>query len=61
MNYHDHNDAKGRDSRIRVQINRAERTRAAQPFEGTLCMSKYELQARCRESAYVGTSQENRS
>jgi len=56
MNYHDYNDRKGRDSRIRVEINQAERTRAAQPFEGTLCMSKFELKARCRESAYTGSN-----
>lgn len=55
MNYFDHNDTKGRDARVRVDINKRERAKARQPFEGTLFMSKYELQARCRESAYVGT------
>ncbi len=57
MNYFTHNDTKGRDARIRVAINHAERAKAAIPFEGTLYMSKYEVQARCRESAYVGTGE----
>ncbi len=55
MNYFTHNDTKGRDARLRVETNRSERAKAALPFEGTLFMSKYEIQARCRESAYVGT------
>ncbi len=61
MNYFDHNDAKGRDSRLRVQNWRAARARMLATFAEydfgavTLFMSKYEVQARCRESAYVGT------
>ncbi len=63
MSYTEHNDAKGRDSRVRVATHNAERARREQlqreadAFSITLYMSKYELQARCRESAYVGTSQ----
>ncbi len=63
MSYPDYNDAKGRDSRVRVAINHAERERAAQlqreadAFSITLFMSKYELQARSAESAYVGTGE----
>jgi hypothetical protein len=60
MNYHDHNDAKGRDSRVRTQINHSERAKAQLPFEGTLYMSKYDIQARCRESAYIGTLADTR-
>lgn len=49
MNYFEHNDEKGRDARIRTAINRAERARMAQPFDGTLYMSKYDLRARRAE------------
>ena len=51
MNYFTHNDAKGRDSRIRVQLNHAERAKAtAQDFTITLYMSKYELRSRLSEA-----------
>jgi hypothetical protein len=51
MSYFTHNDAKGRDSRIRVQLNRAERAKAAAlDFTITLYMSKYELRSRLSEA-----------
>jgi hypothetical protein len=50
MNYFEHSDRKGMDARVRVDINKSERAKAALPFEGTLFMSKHELQARCLEA-----------
>ncbi len=62
MNYAEHNDRKGRDQRLSVEAWRASRARMLEALKEydfgaiTLYMSKYELQARCRESAYVGAS-----
>lgn len=53
MNYHEHNDSKGCDSRVRALIHNAERAKA-QDFDGTLFMSKYDVIARRNESAYIG-------
>jgi hypothetical protein len=56
-----YNDAKGRDSRVRTQINHSERAKAQLPFEGTLCMSKYDLQrARFTGTAIAGNAQMRR-
>lgn len=62
VTYTEHNDAKGRDARRRVEDWRALRARMLATITEydfgavTLYMSKYELQARCRESAYTGTT-----
>lgn len=50
MNYFQHNDTKGRDSRIRVAVNRAERAKARLPFEGTLYMSRHAIRSRLSEA-----------
>jgi hypothetical protein len=52
VNYFDHNDRKNADARIRAQIHNAERAKA-KDFDGTLTMSKYDLQARCVESLVI--------
>ncbi len=63
MNYTEHNDRKGRDQRLSIEAWRAARARMLEALKEydfgaiTLYMSKYELQARCRESAYVGTGE----
>lgn len=60
--YTEHNDRRNRDKRLAVQAWNAERARmlaATEEYELgaiTLFMSKRELQARLRESAYVGTN-----
>lgn len=48
--YLEYVDSRGREIRIRVQINHAERAKQALPFEGTLCMSKYEIRSRISEA-----------
>lgn len=50
MNYHEFNERKGLEARIRVAINRAERLKARLPFEGTLYMSKYDIRSRLSEA-----------
>lgn len=57
MNYHDYNDAKGRDSRLRVEAWRDARGRMLATFREmdfgavTLYMPKYDVQLRAREAA----------
>lgn len=56
--YTDHNDAKGRDTRLRVQAWMSARARMLATFMEhdlgavTLFMPKYEIQARCREASF---------
>lgn len=47
--YLTYNDSKGRDARLRVEINRAERARQSIPDDITLYMSRMDLQRRLRE------------
>lgn len=72
MNYFDHNDAKGRDARIRVQINREEQGRTARALNEwrdfgniTLYMNKHEVRARRMEpalnAAFESLKRESRS
>jgi hypothetical protein len=53
MDYFEHNDSKGADARYRVAVNRAERARAALPFDGTLTMSADHLSTRRLEGGLL--------
>lgn len=60
--YTEHNDRRNRDNRLAVQAWNTARARMLAAFHEydagviTLYMSKRDLQARLRESAYVGTN-----
>jgi hypothetical protein len=43
MDYFTHNASKHADAAYRLHVNRAERARAALPFDGTLVMSKRDV------------------
>ena len=47
--YTEFTDTKGRDARIRVQLNHAQRAKS-HDFDGTQTLSKYELRARMAEA-----------
>lgn len=51
MNYFQHNDSRGMESRLRVEAWRAERAKSAD-FDGTLHMSRYEVRARCNQARF---------
>lgn len=44
MNYFEYADAKGREVRIRAEAWNADRTRTQGPFDGTLYMSRREIE-----------------
>lgn len=52
MNYFEHNDSKGRDSRRAVELNKAERA-TAQGFDGTLFMRAGDVFRRRLEGRYL--------
>lgn len=45
-----YNDARGKDARLRLEVNRAERARQSIPDDITLYMSRMDLQRRLREA-----------
>lgn len=44
-----YNDARGKEARVRLEVNRAERARRSIPDDITLYMSRMDLQRRLRE------------